>query len=179
MDTVTKILDSNNWPNFENPDHLDELSEIANVAFDKDSLEGYLAALLIYHQLCDEMSKLLLECSQFFIQLSTHPTEVKFKIKKDVMSGRLLTELEHTLEFNGKSEYITKNREFNSLRNKIVHGLTKRTSLSELKNELENIQELYGIIFALFVKSHDWFKLCFKDFKKDIYVDTKENEETT
>lgn len=179
MDTVTKILDRNNWPDFENPDHLDELAQIADTAFDKETVEGYLAALLIYHQLCDEMSKLLLECSHFFIQLSTHPTDVKFKIKKDVMSGRLLTDLEHTLEFDGKYEFIRKNRELNSLRNKIVHGLTKHTSLNELKNKLENIQELYGIIFALFVQSHDWFNLCFKDFKKDEFIDFQENEEIT
>jgi len=179
MDTVTKILDKNNWPDFDNPDHLDELAVIADTAFGKGTVEGYLAALLIYHQLCDEMSKLLLECSHFFIQLSTHPTGVKFKIDKNVMSGRLLTELEHTLDFDGKYEFISKNREFNSLRNKIVHGLTKNTSLDELKSKLESIQQLYGIVFALFVQSHDWFNLCFHDFKKDVFIDAEENKEIT
>ena len=125
------------------------------------------------------MAKLLLECSHFFIQLSTYPTDVKFKIDKGIMSGRLLKELEDTLEFDGKDAFIKKCREFNSLRNKIIHELTKHTSLSELKTKLQSIQVLYGNIFSLFVQSNDWFKLCYKDFKKDVFLDYVENEENT
>ena len=57
---VEKIKDPEKWPEFNRPDFLEELNELADKAVAKKTIEGYLAALLIYQQLAEEMIKLLL-----------------------------------------------------------------------------------------------------------------------
>ena len=59
-DLIERIRDSSKWPDFERPHFLDELADIANQAFSKDTIEGYLASLLIYQQLGEELIRLLL-----------------------------------------------------------------------------------------------------------------------
>jgi hypothetical protein len=41
------------WCAFDRPEFLDDLNELADECFNKNTVEGYLAALLIYHQLFD------------------------------------------------------------------------------------------------------------------------------
>ena len=48
-----KIYNKRNWPSLKRPDFLQELDNVAKIAYQKDSVEGYLAADLIYHQLCE------------------------------------------------------------------------------------------------------------------------------
>lgn len=170
-DIVSKIVERSKWPTFENADHLAELDGLADDANGRGTFEGYLAALAIYHQLCDEMARLLVKESQFFIQLSCYPTDIEFPKPKQQMMGQVLTELEFAVEFEGKAEFIEKCREMNVLRNNVFHGLTKSVNLSALKGRLSEVSALYESIFSLFTNSHDWFCLCFKDFRKDVFID--------
>ena len=41
------------WIEFDRPDFLDDLNNLADEFLNKDTIEGYLAALLIYHQLSE------------------------------------------------------------------------------------------------------------------------------
>ena len=175
---VVRIRDSSQWPSFENASHLSDLDTLADVANGLGTLEGYLAALAIYHQLCDEMAKLLVKDSEFFIQLSCYPTDIYFPKPKQQMAGQVLSQLEFAVEFEGKTEFIEKCRVMNSLRNNVFHNLTKQTSLAELKGKLSQISKLYEDIFELFSTSHDWFRICFKDFQKDVFLDEIEDENT-
>jgi hypothetical protein len=171
MDFIDQINESDNWPGFENPDHLNDLNEIADEAFSKSTIEGYLAALLIYHQLCEEMAKLLIEDSRFFIKASVYPTEIEFKSSNKIMFGRTLEQMKETVEFDNKELFLQKCHSFNQIRNSIAHGLTKQTSLDDLKKKLDIVKKLFDEIYDLFEDSHDWFKLCFKDLKKDTFID--------
>jgi hypothetical protein len=173
-DLLASVNNAENWPAFEKPSFLDELDDIADVAFAKNTIEGYLASLLIYHQLCDEMVRLLLKDAQFFIQLSIFPAEINFPEKKRLMFGQLIDELKSTMSFNGKDEFIEKCLKLNKSRVDIVHGLTKYQALSEIEKQASAVQKLYYEIFELFDDIHDWFRLCFKDFKKDVFSDYSE-----
>ena len=48
-DILIKLENPDNWPGFELPDFLNELNELADNAFKKKTIEGYLASVLIYH----------------------------------------------------------------------------------------------------------------------------------
>ncbi|HYX71295.1 MAG TPA: hypothetical protein VE732_00870, partial [Nitrososphaera sp.] len=122
---IATIRDSTKWPSFERPLFLDELADVADDAFAKGSIEGYLASLLIYHQLSEEMVRLLLKDAQFFVQLSVFPAEIYFQEKKRLMFGQLIDELKTTISFDGKDEFISKCMELNTHRIDIVHRLTK------------------------------------------------------
>ena len=170
-DLISIIRDSEKWPSFERPLFLDELDDVADDAFARNSIEGYLAALLIYHQLCEEMVRLLLKDAQFLIQLSVFPTELHFAEKKRLMFGQLIDELRATIVFEDKDEFISKCLDINSHRIDIVHRLTKRSSLSDVGSQIAQVKTLYSEIYALFDGIHDWFRVSFKDFKKDVFID--------
>src|SRR5690242_10587933 len=87
---LLRIRDNEKWPSFGRPTFLNELGEIADDAYAKNSIEGYLASLLIYHQLCEEMVKLLLRDCQFFIQLSVFPSEIHFPEKRRLTFGQII-----------------------------------------------------------------------------------------
>lgn len=168
---INTVRDSDKWPDFERPDFLDELNEVANEALSKDSVEGYLASLLILHQLSEELIRLLLKDARFFIQLSVFPAKIDFPEKKKLMFGQLIDELKSTISFEEKDKFIEKSKELNKHRNEIVHRLTKQTSLADLKTQVLKVKELYDEIYELFDHIHDEFRVCFKDFKKDVFLD--------
>lgn len=170
-DLIAAIRDSSKWPSFERPLFLDELADMADGAFAKSSNEGYLASLLIYHQLSEEMVRLLLKDAQFFVQLSVFPAEISFPEKKRLMFGQLIDELRATISFEGKEDFISKCIELNNHRIEVVHRLTKRTSLSDLGVQIAQVKKLHHEIYDLFDGIHDWFRVCFKDFEKDVFID--------
>lgn len=171
MDFIDQIFDSENWPGFDSPEHLNDLNQLADESFEKHTIEGYLAALFIYHQLCEEMAKLLIEDSRFFIKASIYPAEIEFSSDNKIMFGRTIGQLKEAIDFDKKELFIQKCHSFNQVRNSLAHGLTKQTSIDDVKIKLEKIKEIFDGIFELFDSAHDWFRLCFKDFRKDKFVD--------
>lgn len=167
-DLVKRITDSSQWPDFERASFLNELDDFAEHAFSYDSVYGYLSAVLIYHQLSEEIIKLVLKNAEFFIQVSIFPMEIKFPKNNKMMFGKLLNELENTVEFEQKEQILNKSRELNKIRIQIVHGLTKQTSLERVPELANQVKNLYDEIFVLCEEVNDFFHLTFKDFKKDV-----------
>jgi len=144
------------------------LNILADDALGKNTIEGYLTALLIYHQICEEMIRLLLDDAHFFIQLSIFPSEITFPKKNKAMFGQILDELKSTVSFDGKDDFIKKCGEINTLRIEIVHKLTRQSTLESIKSQLEKIRILFNEIYQLFDAAHDTWRVTFKDFRKDI-----------
>ena len=85
-----RIRDSDLWPKFESPQFLDTLDNFAETALNSGRIDGALAAVLIFHQLSDEVLKLLLECCRFFVQVSIFPAEITYSERKRLMTGLLI-----------------------------------------------------------------------------------------
>ena len=66
-----RIKDSGQWPAFSSGAFLNRLDSIASRAMLKGTTEGCLATILIYHQLVEEMVRLLIRDAQFLIQLGS------------------------------------------------------------------------------------------------------------
>jgi hypothetical protein len=167
-DLIEKIKDNDKWPTLDRPEFLEELDVLASEACDQNTIYGYLAALLIYHQICEEIVKLLVKESEFYIQLCVFPAEISFQEKKKLMFGQLLEELQRTVSFEGKDDLIAKCQELNKIRVDIVHRLTRNTTLEEISRKAAQVEKLYADIFSLFIKSQEHFDQCFHNFKKEI-----------
>ena len=72
------------------------------------------------------------------------------------------------MSFNDKDEFIEKCSQLNRYRIDIVHHLTKKNVISDIKRELSNAKVLHDRIFELFDKAHDDFRGAFKDYKDDL-----------
>lgn len=163
---IDRIKNSDSWPRPERGDFLDKLDEVANNSFNKNTVEGYLAALLIYHQLTEELIKILIDCSEFFIQLSIFPQEY---IKRDLtgkMFGQLINELKHSVTDNCTKKLITQSQKLNKLRIEMVHKLTISSSLIVVKMQCKQVKEIFDSIFELYEDIYDNYRVTFSKFKK-------------
>lgn len=177
MSFISQINDQEKWPGLENTSHLENLNEIADEAFNKNTIEGYLAALLIYHQLCEEMAKLLIEDSRFSVKASIYPCEIEFSSANKIMFGRTIEQLKESIDFQNKELFIQKCQSLNQSRNSIAHELTKQTSINAVAKKLKKVKVLFDEIFDIFEEAHDWFRLCFKDFRKDKFIDYEDEQD--
>ena len=170
-DLIRRVRNLEAWPSFARPDFLEQLNELADAAFAKDTIEGYLASMLIYHQLSEEMLRLLVRDSQFFIQLAVFPSEIVFPERKRMMFGQVIDDLQSTVSFPGKKKLIEKASELNRIRIRLVHGLTAQTTLAEIKDQIAEAKTIHNELYELFDEAHDHFRVCFKDFRKDVFID--------
>jgi len=172
---LAKIKDAEGgWPHFETPDFLQTLEEVAQEAFAKSSIEGHLAALLIWHQLCEEMARLLLRDAQFFIQLSVYPAEIEFREKKKLMFGQILDALRETVSFEGKGEFLEGCQKLNTQRIELVHRLTQHSSITDIIARVVEAKLIYERVFLIFEGAHDGFRVDFHSFAKDDFLDLME-----
>jgi hypothetical protein len=171
---LSRIRNSDDWPAFERPDFLDELNAVADNAFSKDSIEGYLASMLIYHQVSEEMLRLLISDTQFFIQLAVFPAELNFPTQSKMTYGDVIKYLTDAISFKNKEELIYKAQELNRIRIELVHKLTSQTGLADIKNFVVVAKAIHDEMFRLFEEAHDYFRVCFHDFYKDTFIDYEE-----
>lgn len=163
------VLDENRWPWFSEVVHLNELIEVAADSYHKQTIEGYLAAILIYHQVAEEMVKLLLETNQFYIKAKLHPVELKSKKVAGVMFGRLSEELKSTVDFKHKEGLIQILGQFNALRISIVHGLSHPETMSKIEEKADEVQHLFGRIFEYFDIAINWYREELRGLRKEKY----------
>lgn len=165
---INRIKDRELWPQFERPEFLDELNELADNALTKKTIEGYLAALLIYQQLAEEMLKLLLIDHEFFIQLSVFPAEFKFPSRTNIMFGRVVEELKNTITLDeAKFKVIELANKLNQIRIDLVHGLTRIPDLNQVEIMVQEAKTIFDELYEKFDHEHDMFMLAFKDLRKD------------
>ncbi|MFZ1134516.1 MAG: hypothetical protein WAN69_06200 [Candidatus Korobacteraceae bacterium] len=158
-------------PDFESPEFLGALDDLAEESLAKTTIEGALASVLIYHQLCEEMLRLLLQCAQFFIQLAIFPAELIFPERKRQMFGQLAEELRGTMSFLHKGEILELAASLNTSRTDFVHKLASRQTLDDVVSQATEVKHNYDQLFLKFEDARDEFRVAFKDFRKDVFID--------
>jgi len=164
---IARIKNRDQWPDFDRPHYLAELNTIADDAYDSGTTHGHLAALLIYHQLTEEILRLLLQYSEFLVQLRLAPIEIHFPIPEKAMFGRLLEAVRASMEFEHKKEILKLAQAINQGRVELVHSLTKQENAAAISQKTKQVKEKFEDFFKLFSDSQDWFLVCLKDMRKD------------
>lgn len=165
---LKKLTNAEKWPTFRRPNFLNNLNELADNVYYKGTVEGFLAALLIYHQLCEEMLKVLIECSDFLIQCSVYPKEIKTTKIKGKMFGQLLSLFEQGILDDDKRVLIDKCKKLNQLRIRMVHKITLKSSLTDIERQIKPVKDIFDEIYSLFDMIYDNYRATFHDLSKDI-----------
>ncbi len=163
-----RLKDSSLWPEFERPDFLARLEATAERAPAKRSVEGQLAAILIYHQLVEEILRLLIEDSQLLVQAALRPWRIEFSSKTRQMFGQVQQELRQAVDFPKKQRLLMLADSINAIRIGVVHRLARRGSLAGLARDARKARGLYRRIFDIFDQAHDGFRVDLNGFRKDL-----------
>jgi len=166
QDFLARVKDPHAWPALQRGDFLQTLNDFADLAAATHKTEGYLAAFLVYQQLVEEMVKVLVDCSTFFIQCGVFPLEYRGAKLSRKMFGQLLIELEAGVTDDHTIRLLSKCRTLNDLRVRMVHKITLKESLTDIKRRASCAKRLFDEIFELYSHIYEDFRLAFKDHKK-------------
>jgi len=167
-DLRARLRDPTLWPEFDRPNFLQRLDAVAAGALRKATVEGHLAAILIYHQLVEEMVRLLIRDSQFLVQVALRPWPIEFPPRRKQVFGQLQQELRESVAFSHKDRFLAVTDRINAIRVDVVHKLTRRGSLSGLRRDALKARRLYERAYSIFDDVHDGFRVDLHGFRKDL-----------
>lgn len=171
------IVSDELWPSFRNPAFIEELERVASEVYSKSTIEGYLSSILIFQQIAEEMLWVLLKDCQAMIKISLMgQAEINFSDQKNVMFGRLVDELKNTIDFEHKSRFIQKCNKLNSNRISVVHGLSRKTELSQLEKIASDAKCQFDKIRSLYAGAHKYFCDYFEHERENIIAEHRANE---
>jgi hypothetical protein len=162
-----RLENSDLWPAFEQDIFLDRLDRAVDRALSKRTVEGNLAAILIVHQLTEEMMRLLVRDSQFLTQVALSPWRPNFPTRDRATFGHIEQSLRDSVDFPFKARFLSAAEEMNRLRVAVVHKLTQRGSFAGLRRDALKARRLHEKLYRLFDAAHDDFRVAFSAFRKE------------
>ena len=175
-DVISRIMNTDNWPELEMPENLELLNEMADKSFSAQTFPEMLSAVLMYHQLIEAMCLHLLDDCHFLIQLSVHPAIIQFPKSKGEMLGTYVKRLTETVSFYKKEEFLERVTSFNSIRNNAIHEMRK-SNLEQISESLRSAKIIFDEIYDLYDEIQDDFRVTFHGFQKDVFMDEYGDEE--
>lgn len=167
-DLLDILRDNTKWPDFDRPGFLSELNTLADDCFSQGTIEGYLASMLIYHQLCEELLRVLIRISHFYLQCRVFPLQLRDRKLEKLTFGQLISEYEKSLQSEGSNDLINKCNQLNQIRINMVHKITLKTSLSAISQQTRRTKTLFDDIWMLFDRIYDGFRAGLGDCRDDI-----------
>jgi hypothetical protein len=151
---------------FKEEDKFNKLEELAYSLISKNTVEGYISSIFIFHQLIENWLDYLIDSYNYYFRVRLFPLETRgtFKIEK-YFRGKYET-LRQAPDFSDNKECLLALLEdINVLRNKFGHNLL---SFEILKEDCENLKELYESIIELCEEEESSIDSCIGDCQKSI-----------
>lgn len=173
---LSMIKNNSEWPEFVRPEHLSTLNAMADQAARSNENYGPISAILIYQQLTEEILKLLLSFSNFFVQARLWPWEIELKELRRAMFGRVIDELNKAVKFPNQNKIIEISHDINEIRIKVAHGLVKLDSIEDIKSYAIEVQSKFTDLYLLYDEADEWFRHSLKETRKSIEFHQGEQE---
>jgi hypothetical protein len=167
-DLLKRLKDSEAWPGFPNPEFAQRLERVAVRSLARRSTDADVTAIIILHQLTEQMLRVLIADSQFFVAVSVMPARIVFRDPPRQTFGQVLNILRSGVEFRYKKRLLELAEALNDIRNGIAHKLLQRGSLRGLRADARRSHRLFNRIFSKFDDAHDEFRLTFHGMAKDL-----------
>ncbi|MEW8348254.1 MAG: hypothetical protein AB2687_08075 [Candidatus Thiodiazotropha taylori] len=164
---LDRLNDQEQWPGIHSVEYFNKLQSIAKESLGRKTTDGYLASVLIVHQIAEELIKILIDDAEFYIQLKLYPYPFKKQVQKNRMFGQIIRDLESTVWFQNKVYIIENAKALNRIRIKVVHGLADSGALDPLQSDAEEAWALYSNLQCMWYGAHMIFHSEFADLLRD------------
>jgi len=142
------------------------LDGIAYDAFNKDQADGYMAALNIWHQLAEEILRLLYIYSQLLIKAALYPTKLDEKKIQNESMGALIQINKQCVAYDRKSLILRYAEKISVLRNELVHEIIMHPNEADIVEKAKPAKDSYENMFKEWQKAMRWFYREFDRVKK-------------
>jgi len=165
---LLKLNDSEKWPDIFRPDFIAELNDFADSSYSKNTIEGYLASLLIYHQITENMILSLIKISNFYFRCYLNEFETTEVDTDRKMFGQLIEILKKGPKIDKTDDFIIMCNELNDLRIKIVHRITLKKDMDQIVAVCINSKEKFDKIYDLYSIIYDNWRVNLHNLKNDL-----------
>jgi len=173
---LLKLNDSEKWPEIFRPDFIAELNDFADSSYSKNTIEGYLASLLIYHQITENMVLSLIQISNFYLRCCLNEFETTEVDTDKKMFGQLIEVLKKGPRIYKTDDFINMCNELNGLRIKIVHRITLKKDMDQIIAVCKSAKEKFDKIYDLYSIIYDGWRVNLHSLKKDLIEEIEEIE---
>ena len=179
-DALDALLDYRKLPTYTPDTDYDRIDGLAEQAYQRDTFDGYLSYVLMANQVCEEYTRVLVRHAQFFLGLHTvtrgfswtPPSAQTGRHLNEVMFGRLLELLEHSVDFGNKKEWIETCRALNQIRNRMAHQIGRNATLEDIRQSAEQFKRRYDTVVHLFNDADEEFSWHYFEMVHDVMFDT-------
>jgi hypothetical protein len=133
------------------------LDGIADDSFNKDEADGYIAALIIWHQLAEEILRLLYRHSQLLIKAGLYPTKLDEKTIEHVNMGGLIQIHSSCVAYDRKSIIMSNAKKLNDLRNDLLHDVMNYPSEKDIMAKAKAAKVYFNNLFSEWPTAMKWF----------------------
>jgi len=157
LEKSQKVKSASWFDSFDNQEWLSNLYSIADDAHHQGRPGGDVACIIITHQLLEEILRLLLERSEFLMQVRLFPIEYKNDVPTNKPFGVILSIVEQTIDFQHIREILSLARRMNRIRNKVAHQLTELHDQDTFREYAEQTRNNFEKILVTFSRLLDGF----------------------
>jgi len=166
---LSRLADSDAWPGFANPEFAERLERVAIRSLSRRTTDADVTAIIIFHQLAEQMLRVLIEDNRFFIALSVLPASIAFREQSRQTFGQVLQALRDGVEFPRKEHLLALAGDLNGIRNGVAHKLLQKGSLNGLRADAKRSHRLFDRMFSIYDDAHDHYRVTFHGIAKDVY----------
>lgn len=141
------------------------LDGMARDFIERGSPEEYFVAVLIFHQLVEELLRLLIRYSNLVIKASIYPIKVELSNGEDKTLGGLIKLHRYSVQYKNKSKIIRSANRLNDLRQRVAHKIIELPSEISIIEETQECEELFEDVFENWKSALKWFHLIIDDIK--------------
>lgn len=165
-DLINKVRNRECLLNFDKPTFILELSNRAGEALLQKNIYGYLAAVLIYHQMKEEILMALLRKYNFYTQLTRLPEEVSFYGGNYLNADYITYKNDMLYSFKNRNKIPELSKKFDYIKNEIVNRLSEGIKIEEIERMAMDAKAQFEEIFAEFKENNLWFYKKIKAFEE-------------
>lgn len=147
---------------FKNEVNFLKTEKLAKELAVKNTLEGYISSIFIFHQLVENYIDYIIDSYNYFLKRTLFPLESDKILKSEkYFSGKCNT-LERTpLQAHVKEELLPLLQKINTIRNELAHNIL---SIDDLKSESNLISQLYEEIISCFRDEEGFLDQAFGEY---------------
>ena len=176
VDFILDLMYGELWIGLNNSNNVVKLHDLANNLIETPAFENIFTALLIYHQLTEELIKSILRNQILIKKIDSYSKKID-NLKEDKRTtGTYISELEESETFPNKERFIEICKMINSVRNDFAHKLTTIYSDECFKQKSICIKSLYEEIKDLYSDEiHRIQNIILNKYRRDFHIFIRKN----
>jgi len=157
IELLEVLSDPKKYPRPKNRKALSRMEDLAQDSLNEGTITGYLAAILLYQQVTEELVKNLFSLSNLILQAGIWPAKIQFIVSKRMSFGQLIQKLGQCVEFDEKAKLLESLGKIAEIRNRFAHRIVEFNDEKEILSLVRDFDREYTKTIPLYRKAESYY----------------------